>query len=227
MAYVKNYAGVWVNGSGGATPLTAAALNNLELQYDDAIADAATDATSKVSTHSALTVGVHGFAAGAIAAGDILYGSAVGVMSRRAKGSTYQRLVMDSAWAFPSWQDEIINLGAVIGNRVDVITAGLKLAIPMLVGMDLTEWSIVADQSGSIQLDLWVDTEANWPPTIADTIVASDHPKITTATKANGTALTGWTKAFASGTKCYLYINVDSCTSIKQITFVLTAKKRV
>lgn len=70
--YVKNYAGIWVNGSGGGTPLTAAALNNLELQYDDAVADAATDATGKVTAHTALTTGVHGVGAGTVAkVGDI------------------------------------------------------------------------------------------------------------------------------------------------------------
>ncbi len=251
----------WVHGA--APGIDADKLNNLEGQYDAALADAADDVDADIATHAALTA-THGAADiadksdiavdanlsaaaqaaiaasharlhalnsaldhGTLAAGAIIIGGAADAITILTKGSAHQRLVMDSSAAYPSWQDEIIMLGMIIGNGIDVIGTGLKGAIPMFVGMDITEWSIVADVSGSITLDLWVDSEANWPPTIADTIVASDKPKIVTATKANGTALTGWTKAFASGTKRYMYINVDSCTSIKRVTFVLTAKKRL
>jgi hypothetical protein len=61
MAYVKT---TWID---SATPCTAANMNNLETQYDDAVADAATDAAGKVSTHAALTTGVHGVGGGTVA----------------------------------------------------------------------------------------------------------------------------------------------------------------
>lgn len=42
MAYVKNYPGGWQPGAGGGTPITAATLDNIETQYDEAIASLST-----------------------------------------------------------------------------------------------------------------------------------------------------------------------------------------
>lgn len=39
MAYVKNYGGDWKNWPDTTTPITEAALDNLETQYDEAVAD--------------------------------------------------------------------------------------------------------------------------------------------------------------------------------------------
>ncbi len=50
--YVKNYSGLWLPGAGGGTPITAAALNNLETQYDDAKSYA--DATFNIPSSSIL-----------------------------------------------------------------------------------------------------------------------------------------------------------------------------
>lgn len=61
MAYSKT---TW---TGGVTALSAENMNHLETQYDEAVSVAAADATSKVSTHEALTTGVHGVGAGTVA----------------------------------------------------------------------------------------------------------------------------------------------------------------
>jgi len=52
VAYVKNYGGNWQTGAGGGTPITEAALDNLETQYAEADAE--------LTTHEALTTGTHG-----------------------------------------------------------------------------------------------------------------------------------------------------------------------
>jgi hypothetical protein len=120
---------------------------------------------------------------------------------------------------------EIINVESsaapnVFGITVDgggsAITTGVKGYVRIPRGGTITKWSILADQSGSIQFDVWKDTFVNYPPTIADTIVASDHPKIISALKAEGTSLTGWNKTIADGD--VIGFNVDSVTSIQRAT---------
>lgn len=78
----------------------------------------------------------------------------------------------------------------------------------------------LADQSGSVVVDIWKDTYANFPPTDADTITASAPVTISTATKSEDTTLTGWTVALAAGNT--LRFNVDSVTTITRVTITLS-----
>ena len=83
----------------------------------------------------------------------------------------------------------------------------------------INQVTMLADQSGSIVVDIWKDTYANFPPTDADTITAAAVPTITTATKSQDTTLTGWTTAITAGN--ILRFNVDSCTTITRVTISL------
>ena len=56
--------------SGAAPGISADKLNKLETQYENAIADASADATSKVNTHKAKTTGVHGVGGSSVASVD-------------------------------------------------------------------------------------------------------------------------------------------------------------
>jgi len=82
---------------------------------------------------------------------------------------------------------------------------------------------MLADQSGSIVVDIWKDTYANFPPTDADTITASAPPTISSAQKSQDAILTGWTKAISAGN--ILAFNVDSCTTITRVTISLKVNK--
>jgi len=73
--------------------------------------------------------------------------------------------------------------------------------------------------SGSMVVDVWKDSYANFPPTVADTITASDKPTISSSTKGQGTALTGWTTRLSKGD--IVRFNADSVTSCKRVTLSL------
>jgi len=77
----------------------------------------------------------------------------------------------------------------------------------------------VANTTGSIVVDVWKDTYANFPPTVADTIVSNSTLAISAATKGQDTALAGWTKTIAAGD--ILRFNVDSVTDIERCTVSL------
>lgn len=63
----------------------------------------------------------------------------------------------------------------------------------------ITGWTLLADAAGSVSVDVRKDTYANFPPTGADSIVASAPPVLSSQQKAASTTLTGWTTAIAAG----------------------------
>jgi hypothetical protein len=74
----------------------------------------------------------------------------------------------------------------------------------------------LANESGSIVVDLWAEDYANYPPTDADTVTSATPVTITTATKSQDSTLTNWITALAAGD--VLLAHVDSCTDIEQVT---------
>lgn len=108
--------------------------------------------------------------------------------------------------------DEAIEI--VIGDGSTVIATGIYADIVAKCDMTITGWTLIALESGSVAVDVWKDTYANFPPTNADSIVT---PSITTAAKNQATSLS------ISVTKGdILRFNVDSATTITQITLALT-----
>lgn len=87
----------------------------------------------------------------------------------------------------------------------------------------ITGVTLLADISGSIVIDIWKDTLANFPPTDADSITASAPPTITTDTDSQDTTLTGWTTSLSAGD--ILRFNVDSVTDITRVTLSLAVTK--
>jgi hypothetical protein len=107
----------------------------------------------------------------------------------------------------------------VIDGGGSTITTGIKGDLEIPNNFEIERVTMLADQSGSIVVDIWEDTYANYPPTDADSITASAVPTITTAVKSQDTTLTGWTTAIVAGST--LRYNVDSVTSIQRVTVSL------
>ena len=114
-------------------------------------------------------------------------------------------------------------LSVTLGDGSNVITTGVKGFCEVAFDCIITAVRIVGDASGSIVVDIWKDVYANFPPTVADTITASAKPTLSTAQKAEDTTLTGWTKTIAAGS--WLAFNVDSATTVKQVTLSLTLER--
>jgi len=78
---------------------------------------------------------------------------------------------------------------------------------------------LLADQTGSIVVDLWKDTLGNYAPTDADSICAAAVPTLSSAITMEDTTLTGWTTSCSDGD--IIFFNVDSCTTITKCTVAL------
>lgn len=103
------------------------------------------------------------------------------------------------------------------------LTTGIKMWLQAPFAGTITAQRTLADQTGSIVLDIWNDTFANYPPTVADTITAAAKPTIVAGIKDEDETLTGWTVAFAKGD--VLYVNIDSITDIQKCLLVLEVTK--
>lgn len=117
----------------------------------------------------------------------------------------------------------LVGLEFIIDGGGSAITTGIKGDLEIPFNCTIERVTLLADQSGSIVIDIWKDTYANFPPTVADTITAAAKPTISTATKAQDSTLTDWTTTIAEGN--ILRFNVDSITTITRVTLSLKVRK--
>jgi hypothetical protein len=85
--------------------------------------------------------------------------------------------------------------------------------------------SLVADQSGTISIDLWAQLTASWgPPTASQKISASDPIAVSSAASEIDTTLTGWSPIIAAHTSFAWHIG-SNATSITQADVALECDK--
>lgn len=110
----------------------------------------------------------------------------------------------------------------VIDGGGSVITTGRKGALHLFdlpASFTITGVSILADQTGSIVIDILKNTYTSYDSG-ETSICASAKPTISSAVKSKDTTLTGWTTTLASDDT--IEYNVDSVTSITRATITLT-----
>ena len=108
----------------------------------------------------------------------------------------------------------------LIDGGGSAITAGFKGDLVIPFSGVITGWKLLADQAGSIVVDLWKDVYSNYPPLVGDTIVAAAKPALSSAAKNQSSTLTGWTTAVTAGD--IIRINVDPTpASVTKVTLVL------
>lgn len=104
-----------------------------------------------------------------------------------------------------------------------VLTTGIIADVHVPFACTITGVFAFADQTGSLVVDIWKDTYANFPPTDADSITGSDPVTISSTNKATDTTLSGWTTSIAAGD--VLRFNIDSVTGITRLTVALRVKR--
>ena len=116
-----------------------------------------------------------------------------------------------------------VTITFIIDGAGSAIITGEKGHLEIPFAYTIERVTMLADQSGSIVVDIWKDNYANFPPTNDDSITASAPPTITTALKSQDSTLTGWTTDVVAGD--ILAYNVDSCTDIERVTISLKVTK--
>lgn len=111
----------------------------------------------------------------------------------------------------------------VIDGGGAAIEAGVGADLEIPFDCVVTGWSLLADQAGSIVVDVWRSSHAGAPPVSGDSITASARPTLAAAAKAQSSTLTGWTTAISAGD--VLRFNVVSAADIERATLTLRLRR--
>ncbi|MHA1737415.1 MAG: LamG domain-containing protein [Candidatus Heimdallarchaeota archaeon] len=111
----------------------------------------------------------------------------------------------------------------LIDGAGSVISTGISGWLEVPFNCTITASRLTADQSGSIKVDIWKDTYANYPPVNADTITGANESEIVSGVKDEDETLTGWTTSLSAGD--FLYFNVDSVSTIEKCLVSLTVTR--
>ncbi len=117
----------------------------------------------------------------------------------------------------------IAAIEVIIDGGDNAISTGVKADIEVPFNCTILQATALADQTGSIQVDIWKDTYANFPPTDADSITGSNPISISSSNKSQDSTLSGWTTTINAGD--ILRFNVDSCSTIQRCTISLKVRK--
>jgi len=153
------------------------------------------------------------------AAGDLAVGSGANTATALTKGSDGEVLTMVGGAV--DWTPSVAVINFVIDGAGVEITDGIKGDIRVPFACTVNAWTLLADASGAIVVDVWKDTLANFPPTNADSMCSGKEPTIAASgTNAEDTAITDWTTDDITAGDV-LRFNVDSCTTITRCTLAL------
>jgi hypothetical protein len=108
-------------------------------------------------------------------------------------------------------------LNFVIDGGGSAITTGIKGHIVLDGDYTVTGWTIIADQSGSIVVDVNRATYANFPTTAS--IAGTELPTLSSAQKAEDLTLSSWTTTLSA--RDVLEFQVDSVSTVTRVTVAL------
>lgn len=119
--------------------------------------------------------------------------------------------------------DLVAGLIFVIEGAGAAIETGVKGDLVVPFACTVLDWTLLGDQAGSIVVDVWKDTLANFPPVAGGSITASAPPTLDAEESAQSATLTGWTTQIAAGE--ILRFNVDSADTVERVTLALKVRK--
>lgn len=99
------------------------------------------------------------------------------------------------------------------------IVAGSTCDLYVPFGFEITGYTLLTKQLGSILIDVRVAPYGSYPPDLSDSICGAAWPAVAGGIKAQDATLTGWDTSIASGST--IRFVVLSCVSIKQATLLL------
>lgn len=116
---------------------------------------------------------------------------------------------------------KIAAIGITIDGGGSAITTGSKGYVYVPYACTINSATLLADQSGSIVIDIKKSTYADFPTTAS--IAASAKPTLSSAQKSTDSTLTGWTTSVAAG-DCIEFV-VDSITTVTRVHLSMKVTK--
>jgi hypothetical protein len=154
--------------------------------------------------------------------GDLLRGAPDGLPQRLALGTVGQVLTSDGTDAL--WRNVLTDLVFIIDGGGAVIPVGVRGDLSPNYSGVITGWRLLADQTGSIVVDIWASSYASYPPVVAGSVMGGEKVTLSGGIKAEDLTFgggAGW--AFNAGD--VLRFNVDSVTSIRRASLILATRR--
>jgi hypothetical protein len=115
------------------------------------------------------------------------------------------------------------SIGITIDGSGSAITTGNKGFISIPFNGTITGWALIADQTGSVVIDVWKTDFAGSPPTISNTIAGTEKPTLSSAQKAQDLSLSTWSTSVSAGDVIGFY--VDSASTITRVNLDIKITK--
>lgn len=112
---------------------------------------------------------------------------------------------------------------AVLDGGGAPLTDGTVVYIEVPWDCTIVSFTVLADQSGSITVEVHSDTYANFPPTTADDI-SNGGLALSTAVKGQDETLTSWTTSLSKGDVIAFYVD-GLATNIERVTCSLKVQR--
>jgi hypothetical protein len=196
--------------------LSGVSADDHHVKYLDAEALAAAKAGAGISDDD--LVQVDGPGAGAPADGEYAKWTANGL-----EGRSTAEVMGDLGFTATAAEVETAVIEFIIDGGGAEIALGIHGDLEIPFACTIQRVTMLADQTGSIVVDIWMEDYANYPPTDADSITAAAVPTIGAAVKSQDSTLSGWTTAIPAGET--LRYNCDSVTDIERVTIALKVVK--
>jgi hypothetical protein len=85
----------------------------------------------------------------------------------------------------------------------------------------ITGWALMADQTGSIAVDVWKESISGFPPTVVNSITGGSPPSLSSQASAVSSSVAAWATTQINAGDCLAY-RVLSATTVQVVTFELT-----
>ena len=108
------------------------------------------------------------------------------------------------------------SIHVTIGSGQNVPSTGVKGFLEVPFNARVLRWTLMADQSGSAQIDIWKDIFANFPPTDADSIVGVGTEPYLSSEQARQDTAPDWDQ-MTLNTGDILAFNLDSVSTCEQL----------
>jgi len=113
------------------------------------------------------------------------------------------------------------SFGITTDGSVTVITVGSKGYVSMPYNGYMTDWQLVANDSGNLQIDVKGASFSNFPTTTS--ITGGNYIGMTSSQKASDSTLPGWSTSFAKG-DVFEFVVVSCSIITKFSVFIATVK---
>lgn len=138
-------------------------------------------------------------------------------------GQVLQSTASGVQWTTSPVPNNLGSFGVTIDGEGSPITSGIKGYITIPYNCTIASWTILADVVGSIVIDIWKDTYANYPPTVEDSIAGTEKPFLNTAIKNQDVSLSSWNTSVLAGD--IIGFNVESANTVTKVTLVINTIK--